>query len=143
MSNTSSGWAPAADLLPRLGECASGFAEFAEPLTTGDIAEIRLGPLAQAWDRYYFGPFSRFDAMLRAYIDGGGRQYAELVPLSIGHHNLHRLMEALRGELGDEPLGRSRIPERLLDLVESCRRLTGLLGSAASAERSSRMVVPA
>lgn len=143
MPNSNSELAPSVDLLPPLAECASVFTEFAEPITAGAVAEVPLGQLAQAWDRYYFGPFSRFDAELRAYVEGGGQQYAEFVPFSISHHNLHRLMEALRFEIGDQPLGRSRVPERLLDLVESCRRLTSVLEAAAGADRAARIAVSA
>ncbi|HLL81138.1 MAG TPA: hypothetical protein VK420_00750, partial [Longimicrobium sp.] len=56
----------APELLSPLGECASAFAEVAAPIAGGDVAAVPLGPLARSWDAYYFGPFSRFDALLRA-----------------------------------------------------------------------------
>jgi hypothetical protein len=127
----------APELLSPLGECASAFAEVAAPIAGGDVAAVPLGPLARSWDAYYFGPFSRFDALLRAHVEAGGQEYARYLPVSISHHNLHRLIEALRREVGEAPLGQTRIPERLLDLEESCGRLGHLLGSASGGQSAS------
>jgi len=95
-----------------------------------DIAaadEIQLGELTTAWKSYYLLDFARFDRLLRQSVESGGRHYEYFAPISISHHNLNRLMEVLRFEIGDGPLARTRVPERIHDLFETIEQLSGIL----------------
>lgn len=119
---------------PRVGElnhalavCRSQFEEFVvevhELQARGESAEN----LWRAWQDYYLGDFAHFDATLRTHIEEGARAYARILPVSISHHNLQRLIEVLRTEIGAGPLEASRIPERVTDLMAVVTRLKALL----------------
>lgn len=78
------------------------------------------------WENYYFSEFSDLDLLLSRYVGIGGLHYDAFLPLSIYHHNLHRLIEVLDAELGSKSLESTRIPERMSDLFEMCTRLSRL-----------------
>lgn len=101
-------------------ECRREFGAFASRFR--EVGEIPMPALRSAWEHYYFGAFASFDGALRAHVAGGGRP-DPFIQLSIDHHNLHRLMEVLREELGERRLREGRIPERLLDLTSSWQQL--------------------
>jgi len=86
--------------------------------------------MQDAWDHYYFGRFSKFDCLLRNYIEDGGQEYTKFFPLSVSHHNLHRLIEVLRLEIGRGSLDSTRVQERIIDLLEVTDRLEKLLKEA-------------
>jgi hypothetical protein len=96
------------------------------------LEATRMETLGKEWDAYYFGTFASFDQALRAHVMSGGRP-DPFVQLSIDHHNLHRLMEVLRLELGSGHLGDGRIPERLVDLTSSWQQLDRRLADASGA----------
>lgn len=89
--------------------------------------EIHLGELTSAWKSYYLLDFARFDRLLRQSVESGGRHYEYFAPISISHHNLNRLMEVLRSEVGDGLLTRTRVPERIHDLFETIKHLSDIL----------------
>jgi hypothetical protein len=91
-----------------------------------------FGSLRRAWNEYYFGPFAQVDKLFRDYVDSQNEQYGYLLESSICHHNLHRLFEVLFIEIGDYTLAMTRIPERIVDLVHTCRHLAELLELCAS-----------
>lgn len=91
--------------------------------------EMELSLLNNKWESYYFNSFSTFDKKLKGYVLAGGVNYSQYVSLSISHHNLHRLFEVLKLEIGDDKLSTSRIPERIMDLRVMLGRLQHLFGS--------------
>lgn len=93
---------------------------------------LSVADLERVWDRHYFGDFARFDQLLRQRSDARDPRSAMFLPLSISHHNLHRLFEVLRMEIGGAELGATRIPERIVDLREVVDRLGRLLGELAN-----------
>lgn len=86
-----------------------------------------FGILRNAWTDYYFGSFHEFDVLLKSMVDDIDSNYSIFLPISISHHNLHRLMEVIDSEIGDQLLGSTRIPERIQDLLEVCSRLYNLI----------------
>ena len=88
--------------------------------------------LREAWTRYYTGPFAEFDIRLQADADRGKSKVFDFISISISHHNLERLFEVLEGEIGNKALTATRVPERVCDLAEVCKRLTDLLGAATA-----------
>jgi hypothetical protein len=116
-----------------LAACQREFPGFIARFNNPKTLEFtRMEPVCKAWEEYYFGTFAKFDEALRANVMSGGRP-DPFVQLSIDHHNLHRLMEVLRLELGDRQMGDGRIPERLVDLTSGWhqldRRLTDVSGA--------------
>jgi hypothetical protein len=107
--------------------CRDEFPKVVAVLDESQPETTEFARLRTTWQQYYFGAFARFDACLKDYIDGGGNQYAHYIPVSISHHNLHRLMEVLNREVGDSKLDSAPVPERINDLLEVYRRLTLLL----------------
>lgn len=112
------------DLKTALADCSRAFRGVCD---TGKRRQVRLSELESAWRTYYFGDFARFDRLLRESVESGGRDYESLAPISISHHNLHRLMEVLCTESGDTPLAACRVPERVHDLHEMMKHLAALL----------------
>lgn len=112
--------------------CRDGFARVITILDEDELERIPFPALQQAWEHHYFGEFADFDRLLRRRSDAGDPRSAMFLPLSISHHNLHRLFEVLRMEIGAAPLGATRIPERILDLREVMDRLSRLLGGLAN-----------
>jgi hypothetical protein len=111
--------------------CREAFSGVVERLDGDSEEGVCFGSIWDAWRAYYFGVFARYDGLLRGYVDGGGAQFQDFLPLSISHHNLHRLLEVLRAELGDAPLTSAPVPERIRDLLEVCSRLQHLLAHTA------------
>jgi hypothetical protein len=107
-----------------VAECSQAFEHVCE-IAAAD--EVHLGELTAAWKSYYLDDFAHFDRLLRQSIEDGGRHYEHFMPISISHHNLNRLVEVLRSEIGDAPLTSTRIPERIQDLSETIKRLSGIL----------------
>ena len=118
-------------------DCLDGLRNVVALLNVDRPEETGLGSLWAAWERYYFGEFARFDALVQIDAAGAGRDYARYLAVSINHHNLHRLIEVLRSDIGDRPLGATRVPERTVDLFEVCSRLVKLLENTCAADVSS------
>ncbi|HEX3291117.1 MAG TPA: hypothetical protein VHR46_06955 [Gaiella sp.] len=97
----------------------------------GPLDERVFGDVQAAWRAYYQEVFGPFDRQLRAESALG--QVDAYVPVSVSHHNLERLFEALAAELpADARLADAPIPERVLDLDVGIRRLRLLLTSRAA-----------
>lgn len=124
------------DLCSSVEMCAGSFEGVRMHLSTNDVETLLCSTLRQAWDNYYFGDFSRFDRMLETYVSAGGTDFRRFMPVSISHHNLHRLMEVLSGELGNQPLLSTRIPERIDDLRQVTEKLAGLLQEVCRSVKS-------
>ncbi len=106
--------------------CLEGLLGAAAVLDQGSPERIGFSEFKRTWAAFYLGPFSAFDAGLMAGAAARSPGFDRLIPLSISTHNLHRLVEVLGAEVGDGPLSASRIPERIVDLRESLRRLVAL-----------------
>ena len=115
------------DLQQTVASCSDGFQRVVAQLNRERPEATEFGSVRAVWIDYYFGEFARFDALLRARIEASERNMGAYMPLSISHHNLHRLMEVIHLEIGDRALETTRIPERILDLFEVCNRLSTLL----------------
>jgi hypothetical protein len=123
-----------ANLRSALTPCLVGLRQIAAQLNGDHIEATDVGSLGTIWDRYYFREFAQFDVLLRSHVVSGGNAYEPFLPISITHHNLHRLIEVLRTEIGDGPLGTTRVPERLNDLSEVSNRLMILLEDTSASE---------
>lgn len=113
-----------------LGRCQEAFARFTAVVDT-DLPSAGMDTLHAVWAGYYFHAFRQYDELLRAQ-SGLGEHLGPSLSVSISHHNLHRLIEVLRLELGDRPLGATRSQERLADLAHSCHKLRDLLAAEAN-----------
>lgn len=118
---------PESDLSRALGECRPRLDEVVTLLERDGASGTRFDTLYDAWQAYYFQPFASFDRLLQRSAEKPDPRVFRFLPVSISHHNLHRLMEVLRLEIGDRPLGATRVPERILDLVETGTRLRQLV----------------
>jgi hypothetical protein len=99
-------------------ECAEQFRSVAVMLEQ-PRAEVQFADLWSRWNEYYQGIFFRFDALLREDVLGSGESFEPFYPLSVAHHNVHRLLEVLGPEIGMGTLDTARVPERVDDLIES------------------------
>ncbi|HWJ90214.1 MAG TPA: hypothetical protein VNR87_03840 [Flavisolibacter sp.] len=108
------------------------FNELHEFLVDRDY-NVKMDDILKRWNDYYFGVFSRFDQQLQHYIRHGGVNYQAFLPVSISHHNLHRLFEVLKLEVGHRNLADSRIPERIEDLRTMMVKLFSLFNLTLSA----------
>jgi len=124
---------PETDLSRALGVCRRRLDEVVTLFEHGDVSGARFDSLYDAWRTYYFQPFASFDRLLQQSVLKTEPQSFRFVPVSISHHNLHRLMEVLRREVGNNPLGETRAPERILDLVETGTRLRQLVQTVLEA----------
>lgn len=113
-----------------LGQCRAAFAGFASKIDASPQAQ-RMSALHQAWSSYYFTAFRHLDEVLHR-RSREGEDVRAMLAVSISHHNIHRLMEVLRLELEDMPLENTRSPERIVDLMHSCRLLRELLDGRSS-----------
>jgi hypothetical protein len=116
--------------------CYEQFGEVAA--AAADPIETRsFGALSQLWRRYYYnGGFADLDRLLLA--ESGTGRVDHLIPLSICHHNLHRLFAVLALELHEHSLvGDLSVPERVMDLGAMIHRLDGTLERAASSSSDS------
>jgi hypothetical protein len=112
--------------------CRSGFEEFARRLDSTDPERTPASVLGLAWDSYYFGAFARCDRLIRDAARDGVDGYGAYLPLSISHHNLHRLMQALRTEVGPGALADTRAPERVDDLIATVERMRRMFADVAA-----------
>jgi hypothetical protein len=119
-------------LLWSVKQCAGAFKNIAAILVIDQPETTNFHHLKTDWDKYYFNTFPIFDRYLKTYVETGGDQYEKILPISISHHNLQRLMQVLRKDVEGEILGNTQIPERIIDLVEVIRRLDVLLEETAS-----------
>lgn len=118
--------------------CLGSLRQVHGQLNVDQPGETEFGSVRTSWDRYYFGEFAQFDALLHAYVECGGREYGNFVPLSISHHNLHRLIEVLSIEIRGRPIGETRVEERISDLFEAFNRLEKLQEKTSGAEVAGR-----
>ena len=121
------------ELEEALGRCRREYGRIIPEIEdTLGISEVRA-----LWDPYYFGPFRALDALLKHRAEAGDTMCLAYVPVSISHHNVHRLLEVLERDQPDGSLGDAPVPERVRDLLASLPRLQELLDDAV-APRSER-----
>lgn len=82
-------------------------------------SSIPFKDFSKVWDKYYFTEFYQFESFFKKLVEKKTSDWQRLLPSIVSHHNLHRLVEVLSNELGDNPLNKTKIPERYNDLIES------------------------
>lgn len=115
-----------------LEACGTSYQRFAAVLSQSDISHVRLDEITVRWRDHYFADFAQFDQNVMRHVLSGRATPNAWLALSVSHHNLHRLMEVLELEIGDRSLDTSRVPERILDLVEVVNGLSELFHTALS-----------
>lgn len=107
--------------------CLGNLREIVGRLDLRRRKEIEFQSAWNSWVSYYEGDFARFDSLLETQVRKRGTEYEKFIPISISHHNLHRLMEVLFRDLTEGSLFASRSTERIDDLSEVSNRLVKLL----------------